>query len=174
VEDVDTDAVLDLFAVVVAVIALSITALLAIRQTRTAASGYALPIVLEMFAQFRSEEFYAAREYVIELLGKEFDPPMPYRDLPPEVRAQVRMVAGRYDDLGKLVAHRVVDPELVIGGNGTAIRQVWAAVAPFVHQERAAHGTTTWIYLEDLAHRARVLPPREIYAKLGLQHSAEL
>ena len=170
----DTDAALDLFAVVVAVIALTVTALLAIRQTRTSAAGYALPVVLDMFDQFRSEEFYTAREYVIEMLGKEFDPPMPYRDLPPEVRLQVRMVAGRYDDLGKLVAHRIVDPELVIGGNGTAIRQVWAAVAPFVRQERAVHGTTTWIYLEDLAHRAQAMPPRDIYVKLGLQHSAEL
>ncbi|MEV7626793.1 hypothetical protein [Actinoplanes sp. NPDC089786] len=170
----DTDAVLDLFAVVVAVVALSVTALLAIRQMRTSAAGYALPVVLQMFDQFRGEEFFAAREYVLDVLAKEFDPPLPFRDLPPEVRSQVRMVAGRYDDLGKLVAHRVVDPELVIGGNGTAIRQVWAAVAPFVRQERAVYGTTTWIYLEDLANRAQAMPPRDIYAKLGLQHSAEL
>jgi hypothetical protein len=168
VDEVKSDAVINVVAIVISVVSLAVSGLLAIRQTRTAAAGYALPVILEVFNQFRTPEFFAARQYVYDDLNTEFDPPVAYTELPAEVQARVRTVAGRYDDLGKLVAHGIVSEDLIIGSNGTAVRKVWEAVAPFVLAERRKRDAVTWIYLEDLAYRAARRPPRAIYAKLGL------
>lgn len=161
----------DVLAIVISLAALTVSAVLALRQTRTAAAGYALPVVLEVFDQFRTPEFFTARQYVYHSLSKEFDPPVPLPDLPVEPQTTVRMVAGRYDDLGKLVAHGIIDEDLVIGSNGTAIRKVWRAVEPFVLLDRAENDATTWCYLEDLARRVERRPPRTVYEKLQLDYT---
>lgn len=166
-----SEVVINVVAVVISVVSLTVSALLAVRQNRTASAGYSLPVVLEIFDQFRTPEFFEARQYIYEQLNKEFEDPVPYTDLPPGVRAKVRIVGGRYDDLGKLVAHGVVNEELIIGSNGTAVRRVWEAIAPFVYEERRKSGALTWAYLEDLAGRARRNPPHAIYAKLGLRYT---
>lgn len=158
-------------AIVISATSLAVSGVLAARQNRTASAGYSLPVVLEIFGQFRSEEFFAARKYVYDTLNKDFERPIAYTDLPPDALAKVRMVGGRYDDLGKLVAHGVVGEELIIGSNGTAIRRVWERVAPFVYAERRKTGALTWAYLEDLAHRATRNPPQKIYTKLGLRYA---
>ncbi|MDG4774824.1 hypothetical protein [Solwaraspora sp. WMMD792] len=160
----------NLAAIVLSVVSLTVSVVLAVRQNRTASAGYALPVVLEIFDQFRTQEFFDAREYIFDRLNQEYDPPVAYSDLPGRVRMRVRTVAGRYDDLGKLVAHGIVDEKLIIGSNGTAIRRVWECVAPFVLAERAKTGAATWRYLEDLAGRAARTPPTAVYAKLGLRH----
>lgn len=162
---------INVVAIVISAISLAVSGVLAIRQNRTASAGYSLPVVVEIFGQFRSEEFFEARQYVCDDLNQEFESPIAYTDLPPEVRTKVRIVGGRYDDLGKLVAHGVVAEELIIGSNGTAIRRVWESVAPFVYEERRKSGALTWAYLEDLADRALRNPPQAIYAKLGLRYT---
>jgi hypothetical protein len=168
---VDAEVVINVVAIVISATSLAVSGVLAVRQNRTASAGYSLPVVLEVFGQFRSEEFFEARQYVFHDLNKDFADPIPYTDLPPEARTKVRIVGGRYDDLGKLVAHGVVNEELIIGSNGTAIRRVWEAVAPFVFAERRKTGALTWAYLEDLADRALRNPPQAIYAKLGLRYT---
>lgn len=164
---------INVVAIVISATSLAVSGVLAVRQNRTASAGYSLPVVLEIFDQFRSEEFFEARQYVFHDLNKDFERPMAYTDLPPDVRTKVRIVGGRYDDLGKLVAHGVVGEELIIGSSGTAIRRVWEAVAPFVYEERRKTGALTWAYLEDLAERALRNPPQAIYTKLGLRYNRQ-
>lgn len=167
------DTATNLLAIVISVVSLTLSVALAIRQNRTASAGYALPIVLEIFEQFRTPEFFNARQYIYDRLGNDFDPPVAYTDLPEDARAKVRIVAGRYDDLGKLVAHGIVSEELIIGSNGTAIRRVWESVAPFVLAERRKSDALTWRYLEDLAYRAARRPPKLVYAKIGLRQYSD-
>ncbi|MEV6491449.1 hypothetical protein AB0M20_22975 [Actinoplanes sp. NPDC051633] len=169
----ELQSVTNVLAIVISVVALSVSAYLAARQTRTAAAGYALPVVLQVFDQFRTPEFFTARQFVYHRLNKEFDPPVALVDLPVEAQTAVRLVAGRYDDLGKLVAHGIVDEDLIIGSNGTATRKVWAAVAPFVLLDRAENNATTWCYLEDLARRVERKPPRAVYERLQLDYTRE-
>lgn len=173
VDGVDSDTAINIVAIIISTVSLAVSGVLAIRQNRTAAAGYALPVILEIFGQFRTQEFFEARRYVFDELNNDFKHPVAYTELPVDVLAKVRMVAGRYDDLGKLVAHGIVGEELIIGSNGTAIQRVWQSVAPYVREERRKRGTLTWAYLEDLAYRASRKPPKEIYAKLGLHRHAK-
>ena len=158
--------------IAISITSLAVSGVLTLRQVRTATDGYALPVVLNVFSQFRSQEFFEAQQYVFYQLNKDFPEVAAYTALPLEARSQVRAVAGLYDDLGKLVAHGIVKEELVIGSNGMHARRIWEAVEPFVLEERRQRKSNLWIYLEDLAYRASRTPPATIHAKLNLHRYA--
>jgi len=160
--------VITVITIAISVTSLAVSGVLTLRQMRTATDGYALPVVLNVFSQFRSQEFFEAQQYVLYQLNKDFPEAAAYTALPLEARSQVRAVAGLYDDLGKLVAHGIVKEELVIGSNGIHARRIWEAVEPFVLEERRQRKSNLWIYLEDLAYRSTRTPPATIHAKLKL------
>ena len=162
----DAKTAVSLVSIAIAVVSLIVSGMLAFRHTRTTMDGYALPVVLQVFSRFRTQEFFDAQQYVFdELPGQQVQP---YTELPLEARSQVRMVGGLYDDLGKLVAHGIVSEELIIGSNGLQARRIWEAVAPFVRAERVKRNSNMWIYLEDLAYRTTRNPPATIHEKLKL------
>jgi hypothetical protein len=163
---VDAKTAIALISIAISVASLIVSGMLALRQTRTTTNGYALPVVLQVFSRFRTQEFFDAQQFIFEDLPGEAV--QPYTDLPLEARAQIRMVGGLYDDLGKLVAHGIVQEELVIGSNGIQARRIWEAVEPFVRAERDKRASNLWIYLEDLAYRSTRKPPAAIHAKLKL------
>jgi hypothetical protein len=154
--------------IAISVVSLAVSGVLALRQMRTATDGYALPVVLNVFSQFRSHEYFEAQQYVWYQLNRDFEQPIAYTELPLAARSKVRTVAGLYDDLGKLVAHGIIREELIIGSNGVAARRIWEAVQPFVLEERRKRKSNLWIYLEDLAYRTTRTPPATIHAKLKL------
>lgn len=164
----DSKTVITVVTITISIVSLAVSGILALRQVRTATDGYALPVVLNVFSQFRTQEFFEAQQYIFHQLHRDFEEPAAYTDLPLDARSMVRMVAGLYDDLGKLVAHGIVREELVIGSNGTQARRIWEAVEPYVLEERRKRKSNLWIYLEDLAYRANRTPPATIYAKLKL------
>ena len=159
--------------IAISIVSLTVSGFLALRQMRTATDGYALPVVLQVFSRFRTQEFYEAQQYIFEHLNQDHEA-CPYTDLPDEHRSKVRMVAGLYDDLGKLVAHGIVKEELIIGSNGVQARRIWEAIEPFVLAERELRSGNLWIYLENLAYRSTQTPPDVIHAKLKLhRYSAQ-
>ncbi|MDR7275991.1 DUF4760 domain-containing protein [Catenuloplanes atrovinosus] len=164
----DTATATAIGTIVISVVSLGVSASLALRQVRTASDGYALPVVLNVFSQFRTQEFFDAQQYVFYQLHQDFAQPIPFNDLPVEPRSHLRMVAGLYDDLGKLVAHGIIKEELVIGSNGVQARRIWEAVEPYVLAERHKNRSGLWIYLEDLAYRTTRNPPSAVHAKLKL------
>jgi hypothetical protein len=160
--------VVSIITVVISVVSLAVSGGLVLRQTRIARDGYALPVVLDVFARFRTEEFFTSYQYVLHRFRDEVPEPVALTGLPPDARAHVRVVAGLYDDLGQLVAHRIVREELVIGARGDSVLRVWDIVAPYVYEDRRVRGVNQWVYLEDLAARAARTPASAIHAKLGL------
>lgn len=167
---VDTKTAISLISISIAVVSLIVSGMLALRQTRTTMDGYALPVVLQVFSRFRTQEFFDAQQYVFDELPRQAV--QPYTDLPLEARSQIRMVGGLYDDLGKLVAHGIVKEELIIGSNGSQALRIWEAVEPFVRAEREKRNSNLWIYLEDLAYRTTRKPPAAIHEKLKLHRYA--
>lgn len=163
-----------MITIILSIVSLAVSGMLALRQLRTATDGYALPVVLNVFSQFRSQEFFEAQQYVFYQLNRDFEEPIAYTQLPLESRSKVRAVAGLYDDLGKLVAHRIIREELIIGSNGVAVRRIWEAVEPFVLKERQKRKSNLWIYLEDLAYRVVQTPPATIHERLKLHRYTAL
>ncbi|BAL88265.1 hypothetical protein AMIS_30450 [Actinoplanes missouriensis 431] len=162
----EVETAIALISIAISVVSLVVSGTLALRQTRTTMDGYALPVVLQVFSRFRTQEFFDAQQFIFDELPRR--PVEPYTDLPLEVRSHLRMVGGLYDDLGKLVAHGIVKEELIIGSNGSQARRIWEAIEPFVRAERDKRNSNLWIYLEDLAYRTTRKPPAAIHEKLNL------
>ncbi|MFF4550416.1 hypothetical protein [Streptomyces sp. NPDC001435] len=127
-------------------------------------------MVVELFRETRQPDFSRAIEYISSDLARQYSPELGYRRLPEEPLRHIRRVSLFYDDVGKLVAHGVVDERLIIGSYGPNILNMWDVLAPYIYRERELT-TKAMIYFEDLAHRARVRPQSSVHAELGLQSS---
>jgi hypothetical protein len=161
--------VLNLAALAISLTALVISILLTLRQIRVASGGVHLPVVLQAFNHSRSPEWFEAQEYVLTSLAHEHQADHGWRGLPDQARTHANTIGLFYDDLGKLVAHGMVDQRLVIGSYGTNIVGLWDALAPYVYTERRKHALHFWIYFEDLAARTASTHPETVYADLRLQ-----
>ncbi|WP_435863905.1 DUF4760 domain-containing protein [Streptomyces phaeochromogenes] len=160
---------LNLTSLSISLTALVVSILLTLRQIRLASGGNHLPVVLDAFRESRSVEWLAAEEYILTALTNDHATDCGCRGLPVPARTYADTIGLFYDDLGKLVAHGVIDQNLVIGAYGTNIVRLWDAVAPYVYADRRRHGRRYWSYFEDLAARTATTPPSAVYANLNLR-----
>ncbi|MGW3653651.1 DUF4760 domain-containing protein [Streptomyces sp. NPDC000878] len=165
----DTTMVLNLVPLSISLAALVVSILLPLWQIRLARGGNHLPVVLDAFKETRSAAWFAAQEYVLTALAEEHAADCGHRGLPVRARTHANTIGLFYDDLGKLVAHGMIDQTLVIGAYGTNIVRLWDALAPYVYTERRSHGLHFWIYFEDLAARTAATHPDLVYADLRLR-----
>jgi hypothetical protein len=95
----------------------------------------ALPVVAAIFNEARSAEF---RSHVNRLLTEDphAGPSDGFDALPEAWRESAYAVAYYYDYLGALAANRLIDERIIIGVTSTRLMQVWAAIFPFIVNER--------------------------------------
>ncbi|MFG2823521.1 hypothetical protein ACGFX4_29360 [Kitasatospora sp. NPDC048365] len=158
----------NIVSLTVSVLALLISGYLALRQLRSSQGANVLAMILDGFSESRDPAYSEAIEYVLYRLVDDYPRPISYLDLAEPHKSHVRRVGLFFDDLGKLVAHRVVDETLIIGSYGRSILRAWLILAPFIYLERQAHQRTPMRYFEDLAHRVSRTSPDAIYAELKL------
>lgn len=159
---------LNLATLTLSLVAIVFSWVSALRQRRLAHSSNHLPIVITVFRESRTDAWLAAQEHVLnELPGRDA---LKYgiSGLPKQAHTHAALIGLFYDDLGKLVAHRMIDQDLVVGGYGSMIVRLWDALAPFVYAERELHLTEFWVYFEDLATRAAATTPARVYKALHL------
>lgn len=163
----DASLIGNLFALALSAVALVTSVVTARRQLLLAHNSNVLPVIIEMFKDTRQAEFQKAIEYVGNRLAAEHGPDNGYRNLPPEPKGHIRRIGLFYDDVGKLVAHDVVDERLVIGAYGSNVVRMWEVLAPYVYSERR-RGAKSMLYFEDLAARAKATSMEEVHAAIGL------
>jgi hypothetical protein len=131
-------------------------------SARSAERTHTLPVVSEVWRQFRSSEFRASVNYLILTI------PVPHGDhgfnsLPKGWRDKAYEVCYFFDYLGALVQFDIIREDLAISLWGTAIIQAWQAVEPFIAMERE-HRRRTYppgispgflVYYEDLVCRIK-------------------
>lgn len=128
---------------------------------------HVLPIVIQLFRETREPEFSKAIEYISTRLTAEHPSDQGYRALPSEVKRDIRRVSLFYDDVGKLVAHGVVEESLIIGSYGLNIVNMWDVLAPYIYKERILTAKAM-LYFEDLAARAKARPMESVHSRLRL------
>lgn len=165
----DGSTALNLLALVVSAGALATSFVVSLRQLRLADNSNLLPVIIDMFQETRSPEFLRSVEYIRSELAAAHPPGDGYRHLPPEPKEHIRRVGMFYDDVGRLVAHGVVDERLVLGAYHRNVQRMWEALSPYVYNERDRHDTLTMTYFEDLAARAGATSGNAIHASLGLR-----
>jgi hypothetical protein len=122
-------------SVVIALSALSVAAWQVRATARQWERQNALPIISEIFREWRSEEFRKHRSTV--LLGCPVEPTDDgFEALPPDWRESAYTVSYFFDYLGTLVAFGLAGADLIIGVMGSQIMQVWRILEPAIFAER--------------------------------------
>jgi hypothetical protein len=137
----------------------------AIRDARRATQ---LAAASDVFREYRSIEMRDARRRIRELPG--FDPSGPpgLDQLSVEDRRNFELVSNFLDNVGTLVAQRLLRPEPAAAFLGGSARAMWSKLAPYVYDERHKIGRETYQrHFEDLVYRLNSLPFSELIDKLG-------
>jgi len=160
---------LNVLALVISVAAFVTSIYVARRQLKLTQDSNVLPIIIDAFKETRTLQFSQSIEFVRDKLSVDYSSEDGYRNLPEQAKAHIRRVGLFYDDIGKLVAHQIVDEQLVIGAYGSAVVKMWDRMAPFVYAERQRHDNLTMAYFEDLASRAYETTMQDVHRGIHLR-----
>lgn len=149
---------------IVSAMALAVSLTAALRQLQLARHANVVPVLIDLFREHRSRPLMEARRFVYTELHQ-CDLSLGLKGLPNEqTRDSVRELMWFYDNLGVMVAYRVVDVEPLAGYLGGSVIDMWSALAPLVHAERGLRTVASepdrWqLYFEYLASRFEQVPP---------------
>jgi len=151
---------------IAALIVAAIAALISVRQLREATKANAFPAAVDLFREYRNREMVAARR----LLSQELPAPenaKAIRDLPDDVAQAALKVSHYLDNLGVLVAHGLLQPELAAGFLGDSTLRLWQQLEPFIVRERALRSPNAYLqYFEHLAATLHEVQPMRVRAGL--------
>ncbi|WP_329134933.1 hypothetical protein OG552_20310 [Streptomyces sp. NBC_01476] len=151
-------------ALVLSIVAVVVSVVVSLRQITLARHSNALPVVIDLFREHRSDHLTTARAFVYRELPA-YDLSQGLDALPEEKQRLVRDLAWFYDNLGALVAHNLVDVEPVSGYLGGSVILIWEKMEPLVRGERvkrdpANQDPIRWqVYFENLYHLVKETPP---------------
>ena len=166
-----SSTVLSLSSLVVSLLALVVSAGVAIRQLARLRHSNLLPVALDLFREFRTAEFREHLRYLRDDLWEQSPPGgLGVVDLSDEARGHLAPVSGYFNNMGVLVANGVVDAELVQSFMGGSIMVAWSRVAPYVEVERQRRSDPNYaLFFEHLAALCIRTPPGELNRRLRLE-----
>ncbi|GAA1502444.1 hypothetical protein GCM10009677_37610 [Sphaerisporangium rubeum] len=127
-------------ALILSAAALVVSLVMAMKQVAIMRGSNQLPVLVELFQEFRSEDFQRAEAYVIERLAQENDPAVGMTGLPEEARVAVNKVVGFFSGFAYFATRRMADESLVIPLLGYRANRAWQALDPFIRRERELRG----------------------------------
>jgi hypothetical protein len=170
----DFGTVLNVVSLGLSLIAIILSSVIAWRQAQLMRHANAFPILIDFFREFRSPEFREHQLYVRTRLADEL-PAIGIYGLPEPVLAHVVPVVHYFDNLGALVAHRVVETKVALSILGESVERNWRLLAPFLHKEREIRKDDEYgIFFEHLAELARATPGRRARSNLRLLRYEDL
>jgi hypothetical protein len=131
----DLSSALNLAALVASLAALAISSVLALRQVQLSRNANQLPVAVDFLWRMRPPEFLRQEEVLWQELPQQ-DQDLPFSGLPQPLRNQAQEVATFYQTVSYIVALGVVDERLAILPLQYRAPKTWAAVRPFVVNER--------------------------------------
>jgi hypothetical protein len=145
---------LNLVSLLLSSVAIILSALFTTRQAKLQENANLLSITIDLFREWRSEEFKESYTYIMRDLRRDYDIKSGF-DLPVEARGHAIRVSHYLDNLGLLVYYGVVRHDLVIAFIGGAIIDVWTSLAPYIYVERSKRQGVYQEFFEHLAGLAK-------------------
>lgn len=157
-------------SLILSFLAVFISSFFAIRQVKVMQQTNYLPILIDMFREFRDSDFKTHSSYVVNQLKKECNPAETgYMYLPPDALVHVRTISHFYDNLGLLVANGIIDQKLVLSFMGGSILSTWTVLEPFIRRERELRQGDYQEFFEHLAALAKKTSPDTIRRNMNLE-----
>ena len=150
----------------IALLALVVSIWVALTQRRLSMHANALPLVVDMFQEYRSPPFIHAREMVMVELHR-YSPDLGFSSLPDDIRGAVQTVSYFFDNVGVIVLYGLVDPRLVSAFAGGAVIRTWDTLEPFIDGEGKRRQIGSFqVNFRNLAKLMREYSPDEVRKKL--------
>jgi hypothetical protein len=152
------------------ILALVTSAALAMRQLVLSRHTNMLPILIDVYQEYRDVEFKSHVFYVLTKLRTDHEPTQTgFRFLPEPASTHVRVTSHFFDNLGVLVRSGAVDERFIISFTGDTIESVWTVLEPYIEQERVFKDGDYQEFFEDLVVRVRKNPPWRVRRAMKLQ-----
>jgi hypothetical protein len=148
-----TSLAVNLAALAASLLSLSVASLLAFRQYRAMHNANQIPVLLELIYRGRSLSFRQNEQELWTSLDFH-NPKLGIGALPSDTRDKVLETELFYQNLAYLIVFRMVDRELAMLPIHYRLQRTWAAIGPFVLNERKIGGVGFEDYLSELEHLA--------------------
>ena len=129
--------IVTLVALVVSVLALAVSATLALRQVNLSKSANQLSGVVELTKELRSQSFLDRERYVNTRLREDHPSGVAQTQLPSLAGDNVQVVASLFNSVGILVAFDgALDERIAVSVFGYRAERAWKSLEPFITAER--------------------------------------
>jgi len=135
---------LNFTAVMASLLALAVSSTFAIRQIRLARQAHQVP-AMDFLWIMRSPKFLRTEEVLWVELPRQ-DPSLRFSELPEALRDEAESILSFYQKVAYLVGLGIVDRRLAILPVHYRAPRTWAAVEPFVRNERLHRGDELAFY----------------------------
>jgi len=159
----------EISSLILSITALIISFLVALRQMQIAQQANTLAAVISLFREYRSHDFKEKIAYIHNSLKKNYKAEEGIWSMPEEDREKVLSVCHLCDTLGALVAHNIINENLVISYIGDSINGLWSSLEDYIVNEREIRNSAYQQFFEHLVKRIREKPPSQIRRKLKLK-----
>ncbi|GAA0925885.1 MULTISPECIES: DUF4760 domain-containing protein [Streptomyces violaceusniger group] len=137
----DTDTlVMNVVTLLISLIAVGVTAIFSVRQVRLMTHANKLPVVLDLFKEWRDPEFVRREQRLWERLPPEPSAERGFSGLEEPLRSDAYEVCTYYQMLAYLVAFDVIEEDLIFLAVHYRLLKTWEVVEPYVLAERRARG----------------------------------
>ena len=133
--------IISLISVILALVAVCVSAWQARSNIQGARHSRSLPVIAEIFKEFRSREFWESM-YNLLTLSSDKMAVGGFRALSEDQQEDAYKVCYFFDQIGALVAFGVVREDIVVAIMGTQIVQVWSVMFPVIKNERIHRSET--------------------------------
>jgi Domain of unknown function (DUF4760) len=165
---------INLGALAFSLVALITSTAIALRQSKIMQHSNLLPILTELFDQFRSPDFKQHFRYVTTELREKYPPgEFDLDTLPEAADRHVAPVADFYQLVGMLVANNIIDGLLVASYMGRSTLRAWSKLDPYIQTTRKNRNDPNFFFFfEHLASLVAKYPPARINKLLKLSKVA--
>lgn len=155
----NADLVLNIIAVVVSFIALTASAVIAVRQITIMRQSNQVPLFVELFQEFRSERFQVAERCIMNKVATG-NTGQGVSGLPDDVRSAVNITNNYYGTLGALIMHGILEERVAVSMVGYRADQLWTKLESLIIAERVNRGSDDFAsFFEDFVYRVRLHRP---------------
>ena len=133
--------IISLVSIVLALVAVCVSAWQTRSSIQHARHSRSLPVIAELFREWRSQEFRKSVHSLLTLPSSKVSS-YGFLSLPEDRREDAYKVCYFFDYIGTLVAFGIISQDIVISTMGTQIMQVWSAMYPAIENERDRRSKT--------------------------------
>lgn len=132
--------ILNVAALSASLLALAVSSLLALRQSRLMRHANQLPVIIDLFRELRADTFIIREQEIWRNLPGDKEPSKGFGGIPEPLRTYVYDITLFYQTVAYLVNFNMIDDSLAYTALHYRILRTWSSVESFVRGERAIRG----------------------------------